>query len=49
MYFEPIDRFDYARCVTVVDSVKDQSIPLFDIELSLFIESLCVYIYTARF
>ena len=27
MYFEPIDRFDYARCVTVVDSVKDQSIP----------------------
>ena len=26
MYFEPIDRFDYARCVTVVNSVKDQLI-----------------------
>ena len=27
MHFEPIDRFDNARCVTVCDSVKDQSIP----------------------
>ena len=26
MYFEPIDRFDYAHCVTVVNSVKDQLI-----------------------
>ena len=27
MHFEPIDRFDNARCVTVCDRVKDQSIP----------------------
>ena len=27
MHFEPIDRFDNARCVTVCESVKDQSIP----------------------
>ena len=26
MHFEPIDRFDNARCVTVCDSVKDLSI-----------------------
>ena len=26
MHFEPIDRFDDARCVTVCDSVKNQSI-----------------------
>ena len=26
MHFEPIDRFDNARCVTECDSVKDQSI-----------------------
>ena len=44
MYFKPIDRFDYARCVTVVDSVKESIDPQ-----SLLIESLCVYIYTARF
>ena len=28
MHFEPIDRFDNARCVTVCDSVKDQSNPI---------------------
>ena len=39
MYFEPIDRFDNARCVTVCDSVKEQSIS----------NPLCVYLYTARF
>ena len=27
MHFEPIDRFDNARCVTVCDSVKELSIP----------------------
>ena len=27
MHFELIDRFDNARCATVCDSVKDQSIP----------------------
>ena len=27
MHFEPIDRFDNARCVTVCDGVEDQSIP----------------------
>ena len=26
MHFEPIDRFDNARCVTVCDSVKELSI-----------------------
>ena len=40
MYFEPIDRFDYARCVTVVDSVKDQSIP------NRYSSNLSVYIST---
>ena len=39
MYFEPIDRFDYARCVTMVDSVKDQSIP------NRYSSNLSVYIY----
>ena len=28
MHFEPIDRFDSTRCVTVCDSVKDQSNPI---------------------
>ena len=27
MHFEPIDRFDNARRVTVCDNLKDQSIP----------------------
>ena len=28
MHFEPIDRFDNARCVIECDSVKDQSNPI---------------------
>ena len=44
MHFELIDQFDNERCVRVCDSVKDQSIPK-----SLFIDSLCVYLYTVRF
>ena len=28
MHFEPIDRFDNARCVTECDRVKDQSNPI---------------------
>ena len=39
MHFEPIDRFDNARSVTMCDNVKDQSDPQ-----SLFIESLCLYL-----
>ena len=27
MYFEPIDRFDNTRRISVCDNVKDQSIP----------------------
>ena len=40
MYFEPIDRFDNARCVTVCDSVKDLSIP------NHYSSNLSVYIST---
>ena len=40
MHFEPIDRFDKARCVTVCDSVKDQSIP------NHYSSNLSVYIST---
>ena len=40
MYFEPIDRFDYARCVTVVNSVKDQLIT------NRYSSNFCVYIST---
>ena len=40
MYFEPIDRLDNARCVTVIDSVKDQSIP------NRYSSNLYVYIST---
>ena len=40
MHFEPIDRFDNARCVTVCDSVKDQSIP------NRYSSNLYVYIST---
>ena len=37
MHFEPIDRFDNARCVRVCDSVKDQSIPNhFSLNLSVY-------------
>ena len=37
MHFEPIDRFDNARCVTVCDSVKDLSIPIIIHRISLCI------------
>ena len=40
MYFEPIDRLDNARCATVVDSVKDQSIA------NRYSSNLYVYIST---
>ena len=40
MHFEPIDRFDNARCVTVCDSVKDLSIP------NHYSSNLSVYIST---
>ena len=40
MHFEPIDRFDNARCVTVRDSVKDLSIP------NHYSSNLAVYICT---
>ena len=42
MHFEPIDRFDNARCVTVCDSVKDQSIP------NRYSSNLFVYISTQQ-
>ena len=40
MHFEPIDRFDNTRCVTVCDSVKDLSIP------NHYSSNLSVYIST---
>ena len=40
MHFEPIDRFEKARCVTVCDSVKDLSIP------NHYSSNLSVYIST---
>ena len=40
MHFEPIERFDNARSVTVFDSVKDLSIP------NLYSSNLSVYIST---
>ena len=42
MHFEPIDRFDNARCVTVCDSVKDQSITF----PNRYSSNLSVYIST---
>ena len=42
MHFEPIDRFDNARCVTVCDSVKELSIP------NYYSSHLSVYISTQR-
>ena len=54
MHFEPIERFDNARCVTVCDSGKDLSIPnYYSSNLSVYTENssnLSVYsVYTARF
>ena len=40
MHFEPIDGFDNSHCVTVCDSVKDQSIP------NHYSSNLSVYIST---
>ena len=40
MLFEPIDRFDNARCVTMCDSVKNQSIP------NSYSSNLSVYLST---
>ena len=40
MHFQPIDRFDITRCVTVCDSVKDLSIANHDSS------NLSVYIST---
>ena len=40
MHFEPIDRSDNARCITVCDSVKDLSMP------NHYSSNLSVYIST---
>ena len=50
MYFEPIDRFDNARRVTVCDNVKDQSIPnRYSSNLSAYISRQPLYIDISKF
>ena len=40
MHFEPIERFENLRCVTVCDGVKDQSIPNhYSLNLSVYIST----------